>query len=204
MSESVLALFAVYGLPGMFAVLAAGQFGVPLPTSILLMSAGALAADGDISPLALFLWALAGAVTGDQAGYALGRFGGRAALERLMPQRWGRSGLGQAEALSARWGSLGIFFSRWLVSPLGPWINITSGIARYSWPRFLFWDVTGESIWIAGYAALGYGFSRSIAGLADFLANLGWLVGAVAVTLLLGWQLRRAMLHSRRAEEPEH
>ncbi|MCR4268985.1 DedA family protein [Nitratireductor sp. ZSWI3] len=197
MSEAVLALFALYGLPGVCAILAAGQVGVPLPTSILLMSVGALLADGDLSPASAFFWALAGAIAGDQAGYAAARFGGRRLLDRFVNGALGKDGLARAERLSAKWGGLGIFFSRWLVSPLGPWINLTSGLSRYPWGRFLFWDVVGEALWIAVYLAVGYGFSRSIAGLAELIANLGWLIGAAALTGLLGYLLLRAARNTR-------
>lgn len=121
MTEEILALFALYGLPGICVILAAGQFGVPLPTSILLMTAGALIADGDLSAAQVFAWALAGAVLGDQSGYAVARLGGRSLLGRVF--RGGASDTGnfaRAERFSAKWGGFGVFFSRWLVSPLGP------------------------------------------------------------------------------------
>ncbi len=198
MTEEILALFALYGLPGICVILAAGQFGVPLPTSILLMTAGALIADGDLTATQVFAWALAGAVLGDQSGYAVARFGGRSLLDRVF--KGGASDTGsfaRAERFSARWGGFGVFFSRWLVSPLGPWINLTSGLARYHWGKFLFWDVAGESVWIIGYLSIGYAFSRSIAGIAELLANLGWLIGAAAVTLLLGVLMWRAVKRHR-------
>lgn len=197
MSEEILALFALHGLPGVFAILAAGQLGLPLPTSILLMSVGALLADGDLSPAETFAWALAGAVAGDQAGYAAARFGGRRLLDRFMNGLPGKGSFARAESFSAKWGGPGIFFSRWLVSPLGPWINLTSGLSRYPWWKFLFWDVLGEALWITAYLAIGHGFSSSIAGLADVIANLGWLIGATALTGLLGFMLWRAARNRR-------
>ncbi|EKF41067.1 DedA family protein [Nitratireductor indicus] len=192
MSEAILALFALYGLPGVFLILAAGQVGVPLPTSILLMSVGALLADGDLSPATTFGFALAGAVAGDQTGYAVARFGGRGLIDRVAKGAAAQKGFAKAEQFSRKWGGTGVFFSRWLVSPLGPWINLTSGLARYPWGKFLLWDVAGEAIWIAGYLAIGYGFSRSIAGIAELVANLGWFIGAAALTALLGYLLWRA------------
>lgn len=198
MTEEILALFALYGLPGICVILAAGQFGVPLPTSILLMTAGALIADGDLSAAQVFAWALAGAVLGDQSGYAVARLGGRSLLGRVF--RGGASDTGdfaRAERFSAKWGGFGVFFSRWLVSPLGPWINLTSGLTRYHWGKFLLWDLAGETVWIIGYLSIGYAFSRSIASIAELLANLGWLIGAAALTVLLGVLVRRAVKRHR-------
>jgi hypothetical protein len=49
MTETILSVFSLYGAPALFAIVAAGQFGIPFPTSILLLTAGALQADGDMS-----------------------------------------------------------------------------------------------------------------------------------------------------------
>ena len=61
MTETILSIFSVYGAPALFVIVAAGQFGIPLPTSILLLTAGALQANGDLSFWQIFAWALAGA-----------------------------------------------------------------------------------------------------------------------------------------------
>jgi hypothetical protein len=74
---------------------------------------------------------------------------------------------------------MGIFLSRWLVTPLGPWLNLTSGIAGYSWPRFLFWDVTGEVLWVVIYVNLGKIFSDRVSALAELLGNLTWVIVGV-------------------------
>ena len=52
--------------------------------------------------------------------------------------------LEQAEARLRKWGGPGIFFTRWLVTPLGPAVNLISGFAGYSWLRFLIWDFLGN------------------------------------------------------------
>ena len=38
MTETILSIFSIYGAPALFVIVAAGQFGIPLPTSILLAS----------------------------------------------------------------------------------------------------------------------------------------------------------------------
>jgi len=105
--------------------------------------------------------ASAGSVLGDQIGYGLGRWGGRLA-EGFSRKLGGEEKLKSAEAFAKRWGGTGIFFSRWLVTPLGPWLNLTSGMAAYSWPRFVFWDVIGEVLWVVLYVMLGELFSDRV------------------------------------------
>jgi len=189
MTETILSIFSVYGAPALFVIVAAGQFGIPLPTSILLLTAGALQANGDLSFWQIFAWALAGAVTGDHAGYATGRFAGAAMRDNL--GRWPKlsGGLDKAEALTRKWGDGSIFLSRWLFSPVGPYVNLTSGLSLHPLHRFTFADIAGEVIWIGGYLSLGALFAESIGEIADIVANAAWMIGAGAITAILGWQL---------------
>ncbi|MEX0955801.1 MAG: DedA family protein [Rhizobiaceae bacterium] len=192
MSAELLDLFAVYGLSAVFLILALGQFGAPLPTSILLMTLGALLVEGGISPTEAFLWSICGAVLGDQLGFAVGRFGGQRLRDYVSDRPKLSERLAKAEAYSARWGAPGVFLTRWLFSPLGPMVNLVSGLAGLRWPVFLFWDVAGEAIWVGGYLAIGYAFSSSISAIADVIANAAWLLAALAVTVVLGWRVLKA------------
>ena len=192
MSAELLEFFTVYGLSAVVVILAMGQFGVPLPTSILLMTVGALLVEGDISAAEAFFWSLGGAVAGDQLGFAVGRFGGQGVRNYVANKPRLEAQLAKAEAYSARWGAMGVFLTRWLISPLGPMVNVVSGLARMRWLTFLAWDIAGETIWVGGYLALGYLFSSSISAISDLISNAAWLLAAAAVTLFLGWRLIKA------------
>lgn len=131
----------------------------------------------------------AGAIIGDQIGYCLGRWGGRRLVHRITNKVGGADKIKRAGAFSKRWGGAGVFFSRWLVGPLGPWINLSSGIMAYPWPRFILWDVLGEVPSVVLYLMLGKIFSDRVQSLAELLGNLTWvIVGALAATIL-GWKL---------------
>jgi membrane-associated protein len=148
-----------------------------------------LQADGDLSFWSLFAWGLAGAVIGDHAGYATGRLASVAIRDRA--SRWPsmQASLAKAEALTRKWGDGSIFLSRWLFSPLGPYINLTSGLSLHPLHRFTLADIAGEVVWIGSYLALGSLFAHSIAQIADIIANAAWMIGAGVITAILGWQL---------------
>jgi membrane protein DedA with SNARE-associated domain len=84
---------------------------------------------------------------------------------------------------------MGVFLSRWLASPLGPYINFTSGLTRYNWSRFLFWGALGEAIWVSLYIGIGYAFSAQAQAIADMVGNVIWLLIAAGITVLLGRKL---------------
>ena len=104
----------------------------------------------------------------------------------------------RAETFTVRWGAPGIFFTRWLVTGLGPWVNVTSGVAGYPWLRFLVWDVLGEGVWVATYVTLGLLFSNRIADLAELLGSLSWLLLGLVLTIASGWELLRHLRISAR------
>ena len=192
--------FTAYGLPVLFGIALIASVGLPLPTSLFLIAAGAFAEQGDLN----FTWAIvlasSGAIIGDNIGYGIGRWGGRALVTRLSSWFGGKPRLADATAAAQRWGGAVVFLSRWLLSPLGSWVNLTSGMTTYPWPRFLLWDALGEVLWVILYMTFGWMFSDRVQALSVMLGDLTWAaVGAVA-TLVLGWQLIKSFRVARTAE----
>ena len=190
LTDQLLAALSLYGLPVLFGVLVIGCAGLPLPSSLLLVAAGSFTQFGAMKLWQVIAVASAGSVLGDQIGYGLGRWGGRVA-EQFSRRLGGEEKIKRAEEFARRWGGTGIFFSRWLVTPLGPWLNLTSGMAAYSWPRFLLWDVLGEVLWVCLYVMLGKLFSDRVQALTEILGNLAWAVAGLVLAVILGWQLAK-------------
>jgi membrane protein DedA with SNARE-associated domain len=93
------------------------------------------------------------------------------------------------EAKVKAWGGSGIFITRWLLTPLGPWINLASGTAGYPWPRFLLWDILGEITGAAVFISLGRFFSDRVMSLYAVLGDLTWAIAALLLAIFLGYQL---------------
>lgn len=192
MTGQLLEFLTVYGLPAAALLLAIGQFGVPLPTSLALLMLGALAANGDADLVTAFIWALTGATLGDQAGFLTGRFMVQSAEDH--PGLLG--GLARkaraAEPRMQKWGGSGVFFTRWLFTPLGPAINIASGITGLSWASFTAWGVAGETLWVSIYIALGFTFGSNIETLSGILGNLSMALAMLVLAAFFGWRLKLA------------
>ena len=110
-------------------------------------------------------------------------------MARISHKIGGAAKIRKTEALAKWWGGPGIFFSRWLVSSLGPWINVTSGIADYPWRRFILWDVLGQVLWVVLYVMLGYIFSERVQVVAEVLGRLAWVSLGVIFAGILGWRI---------------
>jgi membrane-associated protein len=84
-----------------------------------------------------------------------------------------------------------------LLTSLGPWINVTCGIADYPWRRFILWVVLGEVLWAVLYVTLGYFFSDRVQAIAEVLGYLAWLIIGSIVSVILGWKI----LHYLRSQK---
>lgn len=191
MNERLLELLPLYGLPALGLVVGLGCLGLPVPSSLFILVAGSFAAAGDFDPVAVFLVCLAGALLADNLGFLIGRRGG-AFLERRFAAR-----IERARGLLDRSGGAAVFLSRWLVSPLGPAVNLVAGATGFRWRRFLAFDLAGEVLWVLLYMGLGASFGALLPQVAEILANASAALAFAALAAGLGWLfIRRRRGHS--------
>ncbi|MEC3862054.1 DedA family protein [Mesobacterium sp. TK19101] len=174
---------------------------IPMPSSFLMLAGGAFVASGDLALSSVVLGAFGGAILGDQTGYVLGRKGGNFLARGAKRGGKRRALIVRARAFLDRWGVLSVFLSRWLFSPLGPYINFLGGAGGLRWSGFTLGSLTGESVWVVLYVGLGYTFSGQIAQVAEFAGDIAGLLAGLVVTFGLGAMLlRAARRHDRRVK----
>lgn len=189
MLDQFLAALTHYGTPALFVVVAVAALGIPLPVTLLLIVTGSLVAQGAMDLWLAIATATVGSVAGDQVGYAVGRWGGKVLVTRMSRMLGKPERLKELEAKAKSWGGAGVFFSRWLITPLGPWINLASGAADYSWIRFTLWDVLGESLSAALFIWLGLVFSDRVQQVGAIFGDMTWAILGILVAGFLGWRL---------------
>lgn len=201
LTDQLLSALVSYGLPVLFIIILIASAGIPLPLTLLLIAAGSFVEQGEMKFWQVVLVASSAAILGDNIGYGIGRWGGRRFARRMGGWLGGENRLLQAEATARKWGGISVFFTRWLMTPLGSWINLTSGISEYSWPRFLVWDVLGEVLWVVLYVSLGRIFSDRVQAMSDLLGNLTWVVIGLIAAIVFGWRLFKNMGRTSAAKE---
>ena len=189
MREELLAALSQYGSPALFVITGAASLGLPLPVALLLVVTGSFVAQGFMDVWWAIALASAGSITGDLTGYMIGRWGGSRLLRRLSRLLGDPARLKNEQKRAQRWGWAGVFFTRWLLTPLGPWINLASGASGYPWGKFLVWDVLGECLSVILYVTLGRVFSDRVMSLDSVLGELTWAMVALFVAVSLGWKL---------------
>src|SRR5258707_5500287 len=186
LTDQLLEAVLLYGLPLLFGVILIASVGVPFPISLTLVAAGSFVKQGEMKLVPVIIAASIAAILGDQIGYGLSRWGGRSLIDRITRRLGGAAKIKRAEAVSRKWGGPGIFFSRWLVTALGPWLNFTSGMARYPWRRFIVGDARGGVLGVFLSVPGGYIFSAGVKYIAEILGTLGGEILSFFVALSFG------------------
>ncbi len=192
MTDTAFALIANYGVVVLFCVTFLSCLALPVPSSILMLASGSFAATGDLSIYNVAIAAFCGAVIGDNTGYLIARLSNDWLGDWLFAAPKRARMMRKGQAFMTKWGGSSVFFSCWLVAPLGPYINFVSGLTKFTWARFALWGIAGEAVWVGLYVGMGYGFGENLDIVAGLLGNISGLITASVIAIGLGLWLRRA------------
>src|SRR3954462_10670816 len=158
-------LVSDFGYLAVFAVVAIESLGIPAPGETILVAASVYAgATGNLEIAGVIAAAAAGAIIGDNIGYAVGRRGGyRLLLKYGDKGRVKESHLKVARYVFDRYGPRVVFFGRF-VALLRTYAAFLAGVGQMEWRRFLLANAAGGLAWalIFGLAAFygGKAFER--------------------------------------------
>ncbi|MCI0643390.1 MAG: VTT domain-containing protein [Chloroflexi bacterium] len=202
LTDFLLTGMITYGAPALGLALLIGALGLPVPGTLFVIAAGAFARQGIIHWADSSGLGLLGAVLGDSASYAIGRF-----AKGWVERRFGQSAVWQkAQTTFGRRGGLAIYLTRFLLTALAVPVNLIAGGSGYPFWRFLLYDVAGEVTWIVLFGGLGYLFGSQWEAINQFISDFsGLLVGVVAFGAGVYILLRRRgrPLLRRRREQPQ-
>ena len=173
------------------------DFGVPVPGETVLILGAVYAGTGRLSIVLVALLGFLAAVTGDNIGFAIGRFGGRPLVERygryilLTPER-----LDKATDFFARRGAAIIIVARF-IEGLRQANGIIAGTSGMRWPRFLVFNAIGAALWVAVWTSIGYFSGSNIDTIYNAAARYSTYL-AVAVGVLLLAYIARRIVRARR------
>jgi len=198
-----------YGLWVIFLLIMLEDFGIPVPGETILVAGAIYAGAGSLNIVAVGIVGFIAAIIGDNIGFAIGHFGGRA-----LALRWGKyvflteERLGKAQGLFDRRGAIVITFARF-VEGLRQANGIIAGITGMHWLRFLVFNALGAALWVGTWVSLGYFAGDHIATIYHYITVYSYYVLiALAVFALayVAWRLRqrgrrRAAAGASRADE---
>lgn len=192
MTELVLGLIPEYGLYLIFVVVLLACIGIPLPSSVLVLTSGALAAAGD-----LVIWQVTVVVAiaywlGDQIAFVAARFAGPTLLTRLRKFRRISPIVNRSEAMLDRHGWIAIFLSHTIFSPTSPYVSYVSGAVKTNWIKFTVVALPSSAIWTISYVMLGYLFAGELPQISNLVASM--LIVGIACVCAIGFAIWLSIL----------
>jgi len=180
------------------------SLGIPLPGEIVLVSAALLSAQHVVSPMAVALAAITGAIVGDSIGYAIGRRGGKPLFVwagKKFPKHFGPAHLATAERAFERWGMWAVFFGRF-VALLRIFAGPLAGALHMRYWKFLTANALGGIAWAGGTTAVIY-YVGIVAE--TWLKRFSWvgLLAAVLFGIGTAWFMKRRAAKVAEAMEAE-
>ncbi len=201
-------VLATWGYLALFGVVLVSAVGIPVGSEIATGYAGALAS-GQLGTSrhhlvlgVVVLVAVAGELVGSVVGYSVGRFGGRALVDRL-----GRyvllthHDLDRAEAWFARRGEPFVLFGR-LVPLLRSFVSLAAGLGEMTIGKFAVFTVVGCAAWCGALAGIGYSLGASWHHVIEVFSDAGYVLAGLFVVAVLALLLHR--VSAVRAERAQH
>ena len=193
-----------HGYSTLFAAMFAHQIGLPIPGPLFLLAAGALAAAGKLSFLAVVALSIIACVSADFVWYEAGRRDGDKVLHFIHrftrdPDFHDR----RAKTVFAQYGLPLLLVAKFIpgVDAIAPPIAGTSHTSRV---RFLAFDAVGAGIYACVYGGLGYVFSHDLDRAAAYVSRAGRLLLGLALVGICIYIVHKLVRRSRpvRASRP--
>jgi membrane protein DedA with SNARE-associated domain/rhodanese-related sulfurtransferase len=186
-------ILLMYGYLLLFAWVLVEQFGIPLPATPVLLAAGALSAQGQISlPLAL-LAGIAAALIADSAWFLIGRRYGHHVLRILCKLSFEPTTcVRKTQDSFGRRRGVTLMIAKFVpgLATLAPPVAGENGM---SYGAFLFFDGIGATLWVAALLAAGRFFGDLLKRDTRVLDWAGRFSGALLIAGILGFFVARVL-----------
>lgn len=196
--EALAPLLDHWGYAAVAFLLFVEDFGVPAPGETVLIAASVYAGAGRLNIFAVAVIAFFAAMLGDNVGYAIGHFGGRALVLRygryvfLTEER-----LDKAETFFNRHGGKIVTVARF-IEGLRQANGIIAGITGMRWLKFLMFNALGAALWVATWTSVGYFAGNHITGIYDTVNRYALYFLGAAVVLVAALVVRHRRRRGRR------
>jgi membrane protein DedA with SNARE-associated domain len=201
--QTVEPLLNHYGYLAVALFVTVEDFGIPLPGETILIAAALFAGAGRLNVILVGVVATLAAVVGDNIGFAIGHFGGRALALRfgkyvfLTEER-----LDKAENFFEHHGGKIIVIARF-IEGLRQANGIVAGISGMNWRRFLAFNALGAALWAGVWVSLGYLAGNHITTIYNQITRYSLYVlialVVVVVAFIVRWLWRRRRGRQARA-----
>ncbi len=190
-------ILLTYGYVLLFAWVMVEQFGLPLPAVPVLLAAGALSAEHQISILIAFVVGLVAALIADSAWFLFGRRYGHHVLRLLCKLSLEPTiCVRQTQDSFGRRGGVTLMIAKFVpgLATLAPPVAGENGM---SFSAFLLFDGIGSALWVGGLLVAGRLFGDALKRDPSLLDWVGRFSGALLALGIVGFFLARVIRRQR-------
>lgn len=204
--EELAPLLDRYGYFAIAGTLVLENAGLPLPGEMILVAGAVYAGSGRLDLGVVAVTAFIAAIVGDNIGYLVGRFAGRALVLRygayvlLTPERFEA-----VHRLFERHGGAIVVVARF-VEGLRQFNGVVAGTSGMRWGRFFAFNAVGAGLWVLVWVVIGSFAGEHVAEVYRQIRRYQPLLLLVTVVVVLAallvwrWKQRRASAAGDRPE----
>jgi len=191
-----------YGYLAIFVLMAAESACIPIPSELIMTFGGAIAAGAipgaHLNLVLVIVAGVAGNVVGSYIAWAVGKYGGQAAVRRWGGRIWLREhDIERANEWFARRGEKAVLIGR-VLPVVRTFISLPAGFADMPPVRFGVYTTIGCIPWTAGLAWAGYAVGANWQEIVNGFHGVTYIIAAIVVLAVIAavW----VFLRRRRAE----
>lgn len=191
----LLVIINEFGYFGVFIGMTIESSFFPFPSEVILVPAGALAAQGQMNMLAIFIAGLGGSLAGALFNYALALFLGRATIDFLV-DKYGKfcflkqKDIEKSDLFFQKHGEITTFIGR-LIPVIRQLISLPAGFSKMKLFKFCLFTGLGAGIWTLILIYLGYFFGTNAEWISQNKNILSLLLVFFSMTTILFYVLKK-------------
>ncbi|EOR09892.1 MULTISPECIES: DedA family protein [Acinetobacter] len=195
LEEWVLSIMEKLGYLGIAFLMFLDNIFPPIPSEIIMPSAGYTASKGELTLIGVIIAGSAGSILAAMLFYWVGR---KVPQQRLFQfiERYGKylriqvADLDKALTWFNKHGHRIVFFGR-MIPAVRSLISIPAGISRMPFSKFMLYSCAGTLIWTSFLAYLGYHFSENQALMLAILQRISYLIFALIALYIIWWAIKK-------------
>jgi len=180
-----------WGYIGIFLLMMLESTVFPIPSELIMIPAGYLAHQGELSAVLSVIAGTAGSLAGALINYVVSRRYGRSFLwnhgKKILVSR---RRLAQMDYFFRRYGEITTFLGR-LIPVARHYISIPAGLAKMRLWRFMLFTSLGAFTWMVVLTALGYFIGNNIAEIKQYTHLIGYASISLSILIFIYYYTKK-------------